>query len=130
MICTIRKKAHIIKSFKQFTIIYIDHEINLIIAAKTKLNIFNINKLNLKLTQMMIYLSQFDFDVNHYFNKFIVISNAFNRLFIVKKKLESMLKITAKNSKIDHVCAYKILFVKVSKNFHKILIKVYILNLT
>ena len=70
-----------IKSFKHATIIYTNHGANPIITTKTKFSTTNIDKLNMKLIKISIYLSQFRLNVRHRSEKSNVISNALNRLF-------------------------------------------------
>ncbi len=73
-----------IKSFQHSTMIYIDHDVNLVITATTKLSIFNIDRLNMKLIKTFIYLSQFRFDIQYRSEKFNVLSNVLSRLFVTK----------------------------------------------
>ena len=117
-----------IKSFIYSTVIYIDHETNSIITTETKFNTININKLNLKLIKISIYLFQFRFNVKHRSKKFNVILNAFNKFSITKKKIKNILKINAKNSKLNQIYAHNISLIKMFKDFRKIFIKNYILN--
>ena len=84
----VQRIAHMIKSLKYSTVIYINHEANLVITIEIKLNTININKLNLKLIRISIYLFQFRLNVKHRFENFNVISNAFNRLSIAKNKIK------------------------------------------
>ena len=92
LIWTIRRITYMIKNFKHVTIIYTDHEINSSIVVETKLNITNIDKLNMKLIRAFIYFSQFRIEMRHRFDKFNIISNALNRLSMksfIKKKITS-----------------------------------------
>lgn len=75
-----------IKLFKHSTMIYIDHDVNLIITVKTKFNITNINKVNLKLIKTLTYIFQFRFEIRHCFDRFNVISDIFSKLSTIKKR--------------------------------------------
>ena len=86
LIWTMRRISHMIKASKYSTVIYIDHEINLAIAAKTKLNITNIDKLNIKLIKTSIYLFQFWLNVSHWSDKFNIIPDVLSRLSIIKNR--------------------------------------------
>lgn len=131
LIWTVRRISHMIKSSKQFTIIYIDHEVNSTIAAETKLNIININKLNLKLIRIFIYFFQFRLNVRHRSKKFNVMSDAFSRLPNKSStKNENSLDIDAKNSKFDQMYAYVTILIKMSTEFRKMLIDGYVKDST
>lgn len=84
--------------------IYTDHEVNSVIAAETKFNTTNIDKLNLKFIKASIYLFQFRFEVRHRSEKFNIVSDALSKLSIIKHK--NNLDIDAEDSKSDHVYAF------------------------
>ena len=128
LVWIVRRIAHMIKSSKYPTVIYTDHEANSAIAAETKFSIININKLNLKLIRASTYLSQFRLNIRHRSEKFNVISNAFSRLPIAKKKIKNILKIDAKDSDSDQIYAHNMSLIEMFKNFRKTLMKDYILN--
>lgn len=115
-----------IKSSRNSTVIYIDHEVNPVIAAETKLSTTNINKLNLKLIRASTYLSQFRFDVRHRFGKSNVIPNALSRLSVkATSKAKGSLDIDAKDSKIDRMYAQVTTLIEMAPEFRKKLIKDY-----
>ena len=117
LIWAIRKIAHMIKTFKYSTVIYIDHGANLVIATETKFSTTNIDKLNLKLIRASIYFFQFRFEFRHRFDKFNIVFDVLSRLPNVKSKNENNLNINAKNPETDHVYAYAISFMKMSTDF-------------
>ena len=107
------------KSFKHSIIIYTDHEANSTIVRQTKLITNSIDKLNMKFVKTSTYLSQFRFEVRHKFEKFNIILNALNRLFVKKKSVlnkindddESVLN----NSKKSHYIEKELLIQIISK---------------
>ena len=126
---TIRRIVHIIRSSKHFTIIYTDHEANFMIVAETKLSTININKLNMKFIKIFIYFFQFRIEMRHKLEKFNVVSNALNKLFIKSNnKSINSLNINAKNSKTDQIYAYVTTFVEIFFEFKKKLIDEYVKN--
>ena len=124
LVWTIRRIVHMIRSSKHSTVIYTNHETNFTITVKTKLNITNINKLNMKFIKAFTYFSQFHIEMRHKFEKFNVVSNALNRLSIksVNKSIN--------NLKIDQIYVYVITFVEISFEFKKELIDEYVKNST
>jgi hypothetical protein len=63
LIWTMKKIAHMIKSSKYSTIIYIDHDVSSIIIAIIKLSIISTNRLNMKLIRVSMYLFQFRLNI-------------------------------------------------------------------
>lgn len=119
-----------IETSTQITVIYTDHEANLSIATKTKLNTINIDKLNMKLIKTFIYLSQFAIEVQHRFDKFNIISNALSRLPMKNsfQKKRNNLNIDAKDSKSNLIYAYVTTLIKMISEFKKALIDDYVQN--
>lgn len=126
LVWTVRRIAHVIRLSKHSTIIYTNHEANSVIAAKTKLNTSNIDKLNLKLIRVSMYLFQFWLDVKHRSEKSKVISNVLNKLSTVKKKVKNTLKIDRKDSETDQVYAYAMSLVEMLSEFRKTFIDGYV----
>ena len=71
-----------IVNFDLSIIMYIDHVVNTIIVKQTKFIFNNVDKFNLKLIRTSIYLSQFRLKIFHRIDKFNVVFDVFNRLFI------------------------------------------------
>ena len=116
---------------KHSTIIYTNHETNFTIIVETKLNITNINKLNMKFIKAFIYFFQFHIEMRHKFKKYNVVSNALNKLSIKSiNKLINNLNIDAKNSKTNQIYAYITIFVEIFFEFKKKLIENYVKNST
>ncbi len=76
----IKKLHHMIRASKHSIIIWTDHSTTTIIVKQTKLSIINIDKLNLRLIRVVMYLSQFNLDVRHKSERDHVISNVLSRL--------------------------------------------------
>ena len=79
---TVHCIVHMIQVFKYSTMIYTNHETNSIITTKIRFSTTNIDKFNLKFIRTSIYFFQFWFDVRHRFDKFNVISDVLNQLFM------------------------------------------------
>ena len=58
-----------IKIVNKITIVFIDHVANLTIINQIKLTFNNIDKLNLKLIKIFIYLSQFNLKIKYRLEK-------------------------------------------------------------
>jgi hypothetical protein len=122
---TVRKIAHMIKSFEHSTIIYIDHDFSSAIAAITKLITFNTNCLNMKLIRAFMYLFQFRLNIRHRSEKFNVISDALSRLSMKKdNNSHEALNLNLnhyqskmKNSENDQIYAYVITLIEITENF-------------
>ena len=71
-----------IVNFDLSIIMYIDYIVNTIVVKQTKFIFNNIDKLNLKLIRASIYLLQFRLKMFYRIDKFNVVFDAFNRLFI------------------------------------------------
>ena len=75
-----KRIRYMIKTFKHIIIIYINHVVNSLITRQIKFINSNINKLNMKLIRVFIYLSQFLLNIRYKSKKFHIILDAFNRL--------------------------------------------------
>ncbi len=127
LIWTMKKIAHMIKSFKYSTIIYINHDVNSIIIAIIKLSIISTNRLNMKLIRVSMYFFQFRLNIRHRSEKFNVVSDALSRLLVKKNNsvhealdLNQDLKhyqFNVKNSKNDQIYAYVITLMKMFEEF-------------
>ena len=71
-----------IETFKYIIIIYIDHVVNSSITRQIKFINNNVDKLNMKLIRVSIFLSQFRLNVRYKSKRFYIILDAFNRLSI------------------------------------------------
>ena len=80
LIWVVRRVRHFIEVFRQFTIVYTNHAINIDIVKQITLSFNNTNKFNFRLMRVSIYFFQFRFDVRYRFYKKHVISNALFRL--------------------------------------------------
>ena len=80
----IQKLRFIIISFEKSITIYIDYAINAAIVNQIKLISNNVDKLNLKLIRIFMYLFQFRLKVFHRSSKFNLISNVLNKLSTIK----------------------------------------------
>lgn len=109
LIWSIRKLRIIIVNFDLFIIVYIDHVVNTTIIKQTKFIFNNVDKFNLKLIRTLIYLSQFKLKVFHRIDKFNIVFDVFNRLFINRYSTSHM---TIENFDIESYHA----FLKSSKN--------------
>lgn len=128
LIWTIRKIVHMIKLFKYFTIIYIDHGINSTIAIETRFNIININELNIKLIRISTYFSQFRLEIRHRIEKSNVISDALSRLSCKKSKIESTLNVNVKNSETNQMYTHEISLIEMILKFRKTFVDNYAKN--
>jgi hypothetical protein len=127
LVWAIKKITHMIKSSKHSTIIYIDHDVNSIIATIIKLSIFSTNRFNMKLMCVSMYFSQFRLNIRHRSKKFNIISDVLSRLSIKKNNssheaLNMNVNVDLKNtsmkcSKKDEIYAYAITLVKMFENF-------------
>ena len=80
LIWLMKRIKHLIEAFKHVTIIYIDHVVNSFITRQIKFINSNVDKLNIKLIRVSIYLFQFRFDVRYKFDKSHIIFDALSRL--------------------------------------------------
>jgi hypothetical protein len=127
LIWTMKKIAHMIKSSKYSTIIYIDHDVNSIIIAIIKLSIISTNRLNMKLIRVSMCFFQFRLNIRHRSEKFNIVSDALSRLLVEKNNnvhealnLNQDLKhyqFNVKNSKNDQIYAYFITLMKMFEEF-------------
>jgi hypothetical protein len=77
----IKKLHHMIRASRHLTIIWTNHSTIASIVKQIKMSISNIDKLNLRLVRVEMYLSQFDLNIRHKSNRDHIISNALSRLF-------------------------------------------------
>ena len=125
LIWLMKRIKHLIETFKHITIIYIDHVVNSFIARQIKLITNNVNKLNMKLVRVSIYLFQFRLNVRYKLDKSHIIFDAFSRLSInncmlndkndvldIENFHENMI-----DSKNDVIYAYNSDLITMSKNF-------------
>ena len=75
-----KRIRHIIETSKYIIIIYIDHVVNSSITRQIKFINNNVNKLNMKLIRVSIYLSQFRLNIRYKSKRFHIIFDTFNRL--------------------------------------------------
>jgi hypothetical protein len=80
VVWVVKKLHHMIKAFKHSTIVWTDHSITATIVKQIKMFISSIDKLNLRLIRVDMYLSQFDLNVRHKFDRDHIISNISSRL--------------------------------------------------
>jgi hypothetical protein len=79
VVWVVKKLHHMIRAFKHFTIIWMNHAVTAVIAKQTKMIISNTDKLNLRLVRIEMYLSQFELNIRHKFDRDHVISDALSR---------------------------------------------------
>ena len=106
LIWTMKRIRHMIESTTKITIIFIDHVANSSIARQITLSSENIDKLNLKLMRVSIYLSQFDLNIWYRSEKSNVVSDALSRLSsnaIIKNQNIDVLDIESYHSSIIDV---------------------------
>ncbi len=72
---------------KKSVIVYIDYDANFVIVNQTKFTFSNVNKLNLKLIRVSMYLFQFRLKNFHRSRKFNIVSNALNQLLTIRQNL-------------------------------------------
>jgi hypothetical protein len=68
-------------------IIFIDHVVNFVIVNQIKFTSFNVNKFNFKFVRVFMYLLQFRLKIYYRNDKFNIVIDVFNRLFIVRYNL-------------------------------------------
>jgi hypothetical protein len=126
IVWVIKKLHHMFCASKSLTIIWIDHSITTVIIKQTKLSIENIDKLNLRLIKVVMYLSQFDINVRRKSERDHVI---FDVLFRLSSWNDDEEKITENlNSNIlNNIDAYAYVetLIEMSSKFQKRLINVY-----
>ena len=81
---TIRKLRLMIFNSNHSIIIYTNYDTSSNIVFQIKLIFSNINKFNIKLIRIFIYLSQCKFEIYYWTNRFDFVLNALSRLFIKK----------------------------------------------
>ena len=80
LVWTMKRIRHMIESTTKIIIIFTDHVANSSIARQITLSSENIDKLNLKLIRVSIYLSQFDLNIRYRTEKSNIMSDALFRL--------------------------------------------------
>jgi hypothetical protein len=125
LVWAIKKIAHIIKSSKHSTIIYIDHDVSSVITTIIKLSISSTNRFNMKLMRVFMYFSQFRLNIRHRSEKFNVVSNALSRLSVKKDNIThealnlnlNHLQSNTQNSKSNQIYAYFTILIEMSTEF-------------
>lgn len=124
LIWVVRKLRLMIISFDHFTVIYTDHVANSVITRQKKLFFSSVDKLNLRLVRVSMYLSQFRLDVRYKFEQSHIISDALSRLSSRQEidVLTNSLNINSfhnvlKFPEIYLAHAYQDVSIKMSKNF-------------
>ena len=79
----IKKIRHMIETATKTTVVFIDHSANTSVARQTTFSFSNIDKLNLKLIRISVYLFQFDLDVGCKFDKANIVFDALFRLLTI-----------------------------------------------
>ena len=118
-------------NFDHFTIIYIDYFVNVNIVVQTKLTFNFVNKFNLKLIQIFMYLFQFRLNTHYRFEKFNIVSNALSCLFNIANKKNTINNLNIEffyidilNSKIANFHVFNHFLIVINENFnHKIKIE-------
>ncbi len=119
VVWVIKKLHHMIRAFRHFTIIWTDHSATTVIVKQTKLITFNTDKLNLRLIIVVMYLSQFEFDVRHKSERDHVISDVLFRLSSFDSSIETI------SNTLKNVNAYVEIMIKMSSSFKNRLIEEY-----
>ena len=70
-----------IEIIKQTTMIFTNHNVNILIIKQITLFNNNIDKLNFRFVRVFIYLSQFKLNIKYRFDKNHVVSNVLSRFF-------------------------------------------------
>ena len=130
LIWTIRRTAHMMKSSNHVTIIYIDHEAISRIVDQIKLSSTNIDKQNLKLVRIFMYLSQFRVEIRHRSEKFNIILDVLSRLSTKKRELIKRIDLETydnivKDSTNDETHAFVVTLIAMSLEFRKKILNEY-----
>jgi hypothetical protein len=120
----IKKLHHMIKTFKYSTIIWIDHAVTTVIVKQTKMITSNTDKLNLRLVRVEMYLSQFELDIRHKFDRDHVISDALFRLSSFDEKFMKNQNIDT----LDDIETYVDTLMKMTSQFKNRLVQDYKTN--
>ena len=104
-----------IETTKKTTVIFTDHSVSTSIVKQTSLIFSNIDKFNLRLIKVFVYLSQFDLNVRYKSEKFNIVSNVLFRLSTISSLQSSSKKTNA----------FQISLVVMSNDFKKKLIDEY-----
>lgn len=87
-----------IETIIKTTVVFIDHSTNTSIIRQITPNFDNIDKPNLKLIRVFVYLSQFDFDVRYKFDKTTIVFDVLFRLSTINGSLKSFSKKKTSNA--------------------------------
>jgi hypothetical protein len=110
-----------IRASKHLTIIWTNHAITAVIAKQTKMITSNTDKLNLRLVKIEMYLSQFELNIRHKFDRDHVISDALFRLsFFDEKSAENQ-----NTDTLNDIDAYVEILMKMSFIFKERLVQAY-----
>ena len=121
LVWIIKKIRHMIETTIKTTVIFTDHSINTSIVKQTSLIFSNIDKFNLRLIKVFVYLSQFDLNVRYKSEKFNIILDVLFRLSTIDNFLQSFSKETN---------AFQTSLIVMSDEFKKRLIDKYVENAT
>jgi hypothetical protein len=129
IIWIVKKLHHMIKAFKQSIIIWTNHSVTTIIIKQIKLSIINIDKLNLRLIIIVMYLSQFNLNIKHKSERDHIILNVLSRLSSFENDDFTKNRDFTKNHDIlNDIDAYAEILVKMFSVFKKRLIQNYKTN--
>ena len=115
LVWIIKKVKHMIETITKTTVIFTNHSVSTSIVKQISHIFSNIDKLNLKLIKVFVYLSQFDLDVRYKSKKFNIVFDVLFRLFTISS-LQSFSKKTN---------AFQISLIIMSNEFKKRLIDEY-----
>lgn len=101
-----------IETTKKTTMIFIDYFVHISIVRQTSLIFSNIDKLNLKLIKIFVYLSQFNLNVRYKFEKRNIVYDVLFRLLTIDNASKVLTK-----KKISNV--FQIFFVIMLNKFKK-----------
>ena len=129
----IKRIRYLIEVVKHVIIIYIDHVANLTIVRQIKLINNSVDKLNIKLVRVFVYLSQFKLNIRYKLNRFYIILDALSRLFTTNRiSIDKNNVLNIENfhdsiidSKNNYIYAYNYKFIVIFLNFKKKLQKNY-----
>jgi hypothetical protein len=124
VIWVVKKLHYMIRASKHSTIIWTNHSVIVAIIKQTKMITSNIDKLNLRLVRVDMYLSQFDLDIRHKSKRDHVISDALSRLSAWNDDEEKITKNSNSNI-LNDIDAYFEILVKMSSQFKNRLVQDY-----
>jgi hypothetical protein len=120
----VKKLHHMIRASKHSTIIWTNHSVIATIIKQTKMITSNIDKLNLRLVRIDMYLSQFDLDIRHKSKRDHVISDALSRLSTFQNDNEKISD-NSDNNTLDDINVYVETLIEMFSNFKSRLVSVY-----